>query len=289
MFLKHFGVFYNTDGGAGGSGDGGTGSGGTADGGTGGSGKDAAYLEAELKKVIKDRDAAKQRARELEGKVLSDEDRAKYDELKAAAEKAEEERLKKAGEYEALRKQEDERRQKLAEKHAQELKDRDEKFGTLSNRFRDTVITATFGSATDLFGGHDQAKTILDVPLAKAYLGQYVTVEDDATSAQGFRVVVKNARGEPILGRNGEPAPFAEAMLELIDSLPNKDRMLRGSGKAGSGSSGGGVGAEGKDLSRLTAADFANPKIRDAVKHSMATAGGLQIGPAFDAMNRAKR
>jgi len=208
--------------------------------------KDKAYYEAEAKKAFADRDAAKKKARELEeqirdlqGKVLSDDDHATFAKLKEQAVQLEEERAKKAGEFETLRKQIEERHAKAVEKLQTEIKERDTKQATLSDRFRDTVVTAAFGSAADLFGGHDQSKTILDVELGKAALGKYVTVEDDEHDPRGYRIVVKNLRHEPILGKDGNPAPFGEAITELIESLPNKDRILRGSGKVGSGSSGG--------------------------------------------------
>ena len=82
-------------------GDGGA-DGANANGGANGT-KDAAYWEAEAKKAFQDRDAAKKRAKELEGKVLSDEQAERYKALEDAAAKAEDERKRKAGEFDQWR------------------------------------------------------------------------------------------------------------------------------------------------------------------------------------------
>ena len=119
--------------------------------------------------------------------------------------------------------------------------------------------------------------------IAQSHLARYVEVQTDETS--GARtVVVKNASGAPILDtKTGKPMEFGKAIGELIDSLPEKARILRGSGKAGSGNGGGADGGPGeRDLTNLRPADFQDPKVRDAVRANMANAGGLRIGPAFD-------
>jgi hypothetical protein len=222
--MKHeFPVYMNAaDAASGGSAD--TGSGDTA-------GKDEFIPRAEAEKAFKARDELKKRLRELEARVMSDEQVAEYQALKDREAKAEEERKKKAGEFDSWRTQ-------ITTKHQQELEAERVKAAGLADRFRQTVVKAEFGAASELFGG-ESAKTILDVDLGMAALGKYVEVQDAEDDPRGYRVVVKNPRGEAILGRDGNPAPFGEAMAELIGQLPNKDRILRGSGKTGSGSSGG--------------------------------------------------
>jgi hypothetical protein len=241
--------------------------------------KDAAFWEAEAKKAFKDRDAAKGEMRKLKdsGAVLTDEQLARYKKLEEDAATAEETRARAAGEFDKLRTQ-------LVDKHSTELKDRDTKLSTLSQRFQSTVITAAFGTAVDYFGAHDKAKTILDVELARDVLGKYVHVEDVETDPLGYRIVVKLPNGDPILGKDGKPAPFTEAIGELINALPNKDRILRGSGKTGSGSSGGsgGHGNGDIDTSRLRPSDFQDPKVREAVKREHAQAGGMVMGRAWE-------
>lgn len=213
---------------------------------------------------------------ELSGKQMTPEQQKRLQDLEAAAAAAEEEKKKKAGEWETLKAE-------LTTKHGTEIKERDDKIGKLTDRFKRTVVTAEFGRASELFGG-DTAKTILDVDLALAALGSYVHVEDDDTDPRGYRVIVKKANGTPIVGKDGNPAPFAEAMTELIGSLPNKNRILRGSGQTGSGNSGGhGSGPHDKTLDNpKTAKDFQDPKVREAVKKKHDAAGGIQSGSVFD-------
>jgi hypothetical protein len=238
--------------------------------------KDAAYWEQEAKRAFQDRDNAKKRAKELEGKVLSDEQADRYKQLEEREAKAEEERKRKAGEFDTWRTQ-------ITDKHTKELQERESKYSTLSDRFKSTVVRAEFGAATDLFGGHDAAKTILDVDLGMAALGKYVEVEDADDDPRGYRIVVKAPNGQRILGKDGNPAPFAEAVNELIAQLPNKDRILRGSGKAGSGSSGGSSHSSGPiDLDALIRK--ANQGDQDALKElrSRRPAGGMVQGSAWE-------
>ena len=244
--------------------------------------KDAAYWEAEAKKAFADRDKAKQRAKELEGKALSDEQAARFQELEANAAKAEEERKRKAGEFDSLK-------QQLIDKHAKDLQERETKHAQLSERFKGTVVRAEFGAATDLFGGHDAAKTILDVDLGMAALGRYVEVEDADDDPRGYRIVVKDTKGNRILGKDGNPAPFAEAISELISLLPNRDRILRGSGKAGSGNAGGSSHNSGPvDLDALIRK--ANQGDPDALKELRARrpAGGMVQGSAWEKQRAAR-
>ena len=261
--------------------DGDAGTGGEGTGGDGGVVKDAAYWEGEARKAFADRDKAKRAIKALEesGRVVSDDQLAKFRELEAEAAKAEEERAKKAGEFDALR-------QNLVKKYDAELQERDAKLSTLSTRFKDTVVHAEFGKATDYFGG-ETAKTILDVELAIAALGRYVTVEDDQESPLGYRVVVKDRSDNIILGKDGKPAPFVDAIGELITTLPNKDRILRGSGKTGSGSSGGSSHVQGERGAVNIAVpihrdSLTDPNVRRQVHSQLAKAGGQQMGRAWD-------
>jgi hypothetical protein len=235
--------------------------------------KDAAYWEAEAKKAFAERDKAKKSAKDLEGRVLSDEQAARYKELEEREAKAEDERKRKAGEF-------DQWRESITKKHATEIDAEKQRVGAVTQRYHESLVRSEFGAATAFFGGHDTSKTILDVELGMAALGKYVKVEE---TEQGDRVIVKSPSGQTILGKDGNPAPFADAIGELIALLPNKDRILRGSGKSGSGSSGGASGSTGQlDLTRLTPADFRKPEVREALRQRQANAGGLQIGPAWD-------
>lgn len=259
-------------------GDGGQGgnSGGDGTGGNGGGGdKGVDYYKAEAQQAFKDRDAAKRKLRDAEekGLVITEQQLQRMKELEDAAAKADEDQKRKAGEFDTLKNQ-------LVEKHTKEIQERDSKLTTLSQRFQNTLIRAEFGSAPELFGAHDKATTIFDVDMGIDVLGKYVHVED---TEDGHRIVVKNTKGQVLVGKDGDPLPFAKAMVELIESLPNRDRILRGSGKTGSGNSGGhGTGHGAQDLDNLKTADFKDPKVRDAVRKKHAAAGGIQSGAVFD-------
>lgn len=253
------------------------GSGGTSQAGNAtqqGGGNDVEYFRAEAQKAFKARDALKQQLRELEtsGRVLSDEKMQRLADLEKAAETAEEERKRKAGEFDSLRVQ-------LTEKHQKELAEREKKIGALSERFKDTVVKAEFGAASEWFGG-EGAKTILDVELGLAALGKYVRVEDADDDPRGYRVTVVDPRGHTIVGADGNPAPFALAVGELISALPNKDRILRGSGKTGSGSSGGSSSTSPTtDLVELTKrAQRGDKSAIDALRQQQGALGGIRLG-----------
>lgn len=275
MTIKGIRIFFPLflDGEGGGSGgDGGAGGGTGGDGG----GKDAAYYQAEAKQAFKDRDAAKKALRDAQekGLIVTPEKLQRLQELEDAATKADEDRKRKEGEFDTLKTQ-------LVDKHTKEITERDTKISTLAQRFQTTLKRAEFGQASELFGAHDKALTIFDAQMAEDVLGKYVHVED--TDDGGHRIVVKNGKGQVIVGKDGEPLPFAKAMVELIDGLPNKNRILRGSGTTGSGNSGGhGSGHGAPNLDNLKASDFKDPKVRDAVRKKHDNAGGIRSGAIFD-------
>lgn len=245
------------------------------DGGAGGGKRDdAAFYQEEAKKAFEARDKVKHELRKLQesGRILTDEQVERYKALEDAAAKAEEDRAKKAGEFDTLKNQ-------LLTRHQQEIDEREKKLSGLSERFKRTVVKAEFGAAGEYFSGADTSKTILDVELGMAALGKYVVVED-TDDEFGYRVVVKNPRGETIVGKDGNPAPFSVAIGELIQQLPNRDRILRGSGKTGSGSSGGvGVTSKDMDLSELTRrVQAGDKKAIEAMKQRQADQGQMTIG-----------
>lgn len=221
-------------------------------------------LSGEIRKVSRERDDYRKRVKDLDGF-----DPEEYRTLKQQAEKAEEERAKKAGEFEKLQ-------QQLVQKHQTELVAEKQAREAAETRLRQTIIGRAFADALDLFGPNGKTKYIPSE--AEAIFGKQVRVQDDGV------LVVLDSDGDVILdGKTGKPAAFAAAMDEYINSLPDKQFRLRGSGKTGSGSSGGAThGSETTDLSRLRTSDFRDPKIRQAVKDRQAAAGGLQIGPAWD-------
>ena len=253
-------------------GDGGSG-GGVVD--AGGGTQDAAYWKGEAQKAFKDRDTAKARMRDLEGKALTDDQRAEYEALRTEKAKIDEDRKRAEGRF-------DELKTELVKKHTTELQEKDTRLSGLTERFRHSVVRAEFGGAVDWFGG-DTAKTIFDPIMAQDVLGKYVMVEDVAGDPLGYRVVVRTPKGDIIHGKDGNPAPFHEAIGELISLLPNRDRILRGSGKAGSGSPGAfGEPLRPQDVEQLTARARAGDQ--DAIKALQArkqASGGLVMGTAF--------
>jgi hypothetical protein len=250
---------------------GGSGSEGGGDQGAGGK-PDELIPRSEAEKAFRARDEAKKRVRELEARVMSEEDVTEYRSLKEQMAKADEERKRKAGEFDSWRTQ-------ITTKHEQELAAERAKAVQVAERFKQTVIKAEFGAATDYFGAHDGAKTILDVDLGMAALGRYVEVQDAEDDPRGYRVVVKGVNGQALLGRDGNPAPFGEAMAELINQLPNKDRILRGSGKTGSGSSGGSTHSAGQmDLATAAKRVASGDKDARAVLERASGDGSIRMG-----------
>jgi hypothetical protein len=229
---------------------------------------------AEAKKAFEARDKAKKEADELRKRALSDEALAEYQALKAEREKSEEDRQKKAGEFESIKKS-------LIDKHSAELESERKARIELEQSYRQEKIEAAFLGATDWFGG-DSAKTIMTGDMAFAYLGKHVSYEDVELAGKTIKaVVVRDLDGNIILDGKGNPAKFAEAIGEVIAQLPNKDRILRGSGKTGSGSSGGSTGShQPVDLRNLTPARLRDPKVIEALK-AQRSSGGIQMGTAF--------
>ena len=229
---------------------------------------------AEAKKAFEARDKAKKEADELRKRALSDEALAEYQALKAEREKAEEDRQKKAGEFESIKKS-------LIDKHTQELEAERKARLELEQQYRQEKIEAAFLGASDWFGG-ETAKTIMTGDMAYAYLGKHVSYEDvDYAGKTVKAIVVRDMDGNIILDGKGNPARFADAIGELIDQLPNKDRILRGSGKTGSGSSGGSTGShQPVDLRNLTPDKLRDPKVIEALKAAR-PASGIRMGSAF--------
>lgn len=249
-----------------------------------------------IKKAQFERDSAlaqvatlKKQIEDLQGKVPTDEERKRLKDLETQAAQAEEDRKKKAGEWDALKTQ-------LVTQHQAEIARRDEEIKRLGSYINDREVELAFSNAVDgkvpWFGGAD-AKTVLTPGLAADAFRKYVEVQDvDAgNGVKAKRVVVKKPDGTSIIGPDGNPKPFHEAIGELIQSLPYKDNILRGSGKTGSGSSGGTTnpGGDTVDLSNPTAEQLRDPKIREQVRRRQEQAGGISIGSFFDQQQTAQK
>ncbi len=233
----------------------------------GGNADDIAYWQGEAKKAFQARDAIKAQMRDLEGRALSEDQKAEYDRLKGAAAKLEEDRKRAEGQFDALKAE-------LVSKHDAELKAAQQQLADLKQTVETRDITTAFLGASEWFG--PTGKTILPPEVAMAYLRPYCAVDDG-------RVVVRDLKGQVIHGRDGNPAPFAEAMGELIGSLPHKDALLRGSGKVGSGSAGGSQGVEALDMTALIArARSGDPNALARLRQVQAAEGGIVQGAAFE-------
>jgi flagellar motor protein MotB len=221
-----------------------------------------------------------QKIADLEKQVPSPEQAARLAELEKQAAEAEEARIRKTGEFDAWRKQTTdkfEQDKSVLKAAIEESKKQAEKY---DNELNATLVGLAFAGASDLFG--PASKTVLLPAVAQAYFGKHVTVEKDD---QGNRaIVVRDANGNTIVDtKTGKTADFATSMAEIIAAHPDKDFLLRGSGKSGSNTPGGShFGPNGLDLTKLKSADFARPEVREALREQAAKAGGMQIGSAFD-------
>jgi len=191
------------------------------------------YLETELGNAIKARDKAK-------GDVqLSKTEKDELDALRAKAAAADEAQLKAKGDYEALKVKAE---KQVADAAAKQL--------DAETRLAHKAVETAFASALDLFG--PKGKTILPPDVAMSHFHTHATFVPSENGGGGS-ITVHDLKGDAILGKDGKPAPFAEAMARLIETLPTKDAILRGSGRAGSGSVGSG---ESTVLSSATRAEI---------------------------------
>ena len=228
---------------------------------------------------------------EIKKGLPTDEQRARWAELEAAHLAADEANKRKAGEWDALR-------QQMADRHAKEIEaerslreNASAQSRQLDKELCDTLVGLEFRGATALFG--PAAKTVMLPEVAQAYFAHHVEVETVAGVNGGpakRRVVVKDKHGQIIVdSKTGQPMPFAKAMEEVIDAHPQREHLLRGSGKVGANSSGGGGGPlDGLDITKLRPDQFQDPKVREALREQQSKAGGLQVGPAFDRMRARK-
>ena len=234
-------------------------------------GKGADYYKSEAQKAFKDRDAAKKALRALEesGRILNEDQLARFKALEDAAAQAEEDKKKKAGEWDTLR-------ETLTKKHANDIAEREAKLKAADEKWQRTMIGLAFAGATDVFG--KDALTIYSAKAAERIFGDHVSIDEHGTAT------VKDRDGNVILdAETGKPASFSAAMRELIQSLPDKADHLRGSGKSGSGNSGGSTTLlNAADVTELTKrAQQGDKDAIAALKRRTAASGGLVMGSAL--------
>lgn len=249
----------------------------------------AARLKFEADQARADAARLRKEMDEIRKLLPTPEDRARWAELEAQHAQDEEKRMASKGQF-------DEWRAQINDKHAKEIQaaatareNEAARAAKAERELEEEKIVQAFYSATEWFG--PTGKTVMLPDVAKAYFGPNVVVETVPAPNGGpslRRVVVRDSNGTILVDpRTGNPLPFEKAIGELIDAHPSKAQLLRNSGRVGSGSAGG-TGTETKiNMGRLRPEDFRNPATRQAVKDQLAVAGGLQIGPGFDAVKDA--
>lgn len=235
-------------------------------------GESVDYYKAEAKKAFESRQRAKAEADDALRKLQAFDgiDPEEFKRLKSESSKAEEARKRKEGEFDAWRAD-------IAKKHDESLAAEKTRADQADARYRAKLVGLEFASAASLFG--ETGKTVLTPDIAEAYLGRFVEVQDiDGHDA----VVVKGHDGHVILDvKTGKPASFLDGITEVIEALPQKKQILRGSGKAGSGSAGGVSGLQSDiNLSNLSPSQRRDPKVLDLLRASLGD-GGVVMGEAY--------
>lgn len=109
----------------------------------------------------------------------------------------------------------------------------EQRAASIEKRLNDELIGGNF--ARSKFIGERLA---IPADLAEAAFGRHFQVENG-------QLVAKDAKGNPILTREGAPASFDEALETLVSGYAHKDTILRATAKGGSGAApgtpGGGV------------------------------------------------
>jgi hypothetical protein len=150
------------------------------------------------------------------------------DDAKAAAAKAEEERLRKEGDFDTLR-------QRMAEEHAREIEavknqsvELNSSVAALQAQIEDMALTTAFASSP--FVAQD---TIIGADKARRIYGAHFDVIDG--EVVGFDAPRGSAKRVMLVDAQGRSLPFNEAIKRLVDSDPDKDRLLKTQQKPGPG------------------------------------------------------
>lgn len=112
-------------------------------------------------------------------------------------------------------------------------------------------------------------KLAIPADFAQARFGQQVKLDKDGN------IVVHHTSGEPVYSRAnpGKIAEFDEAMEIVVDSYPDKARILKGSGATGSGTQNG-SGGGGGDKQTMTRSAFQKLNPVDQAAHAAKAAKG---------------
>jgi len=154
-----------------------------------------------------------------------------------------------------------------------EIANRDKIISDKDGKIYQLMVSSRFASSP-FFSGED-SKTVLLPEIAESYFGKHFKVEETET---GELIVAGYIGEDRIPSRNnpGENADFEEAIAEIIDRYPMKDRIFR-AGASGSGNSGQDNKGEKGDIAALKA------KYKDAL-----TAGNASMAITFKNQLHAK-
>lgn len=190
------------------------------------------------------------------------EDVEDLEEYKTGADKAvelakniDESQLMQAGKVEELKSSmkaafEDER-VLVAQSFENEKKDLVNQISTNEQTIFNLLVTSKFDRSPYFSGENPKTNVLPD--MAAKYFGHQLKVEKDKDGK--LKVVGYNRSGAPIYSRKspGELADFDEAIGEIIDEYPMKDRILKVRSGGSGGKGGGSDFDEGDELSKLKA------------------------------------
>lgn len=137
----------------------------------------------------------------------------KVEEIKAAAQKAAQEQLAAANKA-----------------HATEVQKLQQQLADLTNTLHSELIGGSFNRSKFI-----SEKAAIPADLVQAAFGKHFKIEDG-------KVIGYDNAGNKIFSRSrpGEVADFEEALELIVDQYPNKDQILKGEVKGGSGAGGSG-------------------------------------------------
>jgi hypothetical protein len=146
----------------------------------------------------------------------------------AAARKAEEERLRKEGDFETLK-------SRMADEHQKELEavrgqsgQLNDTVAALTRKIEDMALSTAFASSRFV-----QEDTVIGPDKARRIYGAHFDVVDGAVV--GYDAPRGEAKRVALVDGRGAPLPFDEAIKRLVDSDPDRDRLLRAQQKPGPG------------------------------------------------------
>jgi hypothetical protein len=182
-----------------------------------------AELEARLKGYGDATPDEVKQLREIRAKAEQERKEAEF-----AARKAEEERLRKEGDFETLKARMAEEHQKEVEAVRGQSTQLNDTVSALTRQIEDMALSTAFASSRFV-----QEDTIIGADKARRIYGEHFDVVDgavvgyDAPRGSNKRVALVDGRGAPL--------PFDEAIKRLVDTDPDRDRLLRAQQKPGPG------------------------------------------------------